>query len=91
MLSALAFVLPWFGKLVKGTASVVVQDGVMQTGPMRRLLVTHDDLRLQASVDDTAIVQVTRLERSGQLSVITAKTGPTVQELRSKPACRLFG
>ena len=74
LFSWLAFHSRPFGKLVKGRATQVVQDGEVQKGAIRKLLITHDDLvedlRSFASVSDPGQVREAWLERNGQLSVV---------------------
>jgi uncharacterized membrane protein YcaP (DUF421 family) len=63
-----------FGKLIKGRDVTLVREGKIDRAQMRRSLVSeHDfeeDLRLDAKTEDISIIQVARLERSGDISFI---------------------
>ena len=63
-----------FGKLIKGSPAVIIEDGKLDTRAMRRHLVSeHDveeDLRLDANLEDFSDIQVARIERSGDISFI---------------------
>ncbi len=63
-----------FGKLIKGSPAVIVEDGKVDPRTMRRNLVSeHDleeDLRLLANLEDVSKVRVARVERSGDISFI---------------------
>jgi uncharacterized membrane protein YcaP (DUF421 family) len=64
-----------FGKLIKGSPAVIIQDGKVDERAMQRHLVSeHDleeDLRLDAKLEDLSSVRVARIERSGDISFIT--------------------
>lgn len=66
-----------FGILVKGKPVVIVENGRMKRGNMRANHITqHDleeDMRLNAKIDDPAKIRLARVERSGDISFITAQ------------------
>lgn len=66
-----------FGRLVKGTPVIVVDQGRFERAAMQHKSVSqHDieeDMRLSAKVEDVEEVQCARLERSGDLSFILKK------------------
>ncbi|AFZ67432.1 DUF421 domain-containing protein [Deinococcus peraridilitoris] len=86
VLSFLSFHSSAFGKLVKGNATLLIQNGELQADAMRKLLVTRDDLdedlRSAGSTDDPASVKEARMERSGALSVIPKRSSPEILEVR---------
>lgn len=63
-----------FGKIIKGSPDVIVQDGKPDLRVMRRNLISqHDleeDLRLDAKVEDISQIRRARIERSGDISFI---------------------
>jgi uncharacterized membrane protein YcaP (DUF421 family) len=63
-----------FGKLIKGSPIVIVEDGKLDRRVMRRNQISqHDleeDLRLDAQVEDLSKVRHARIERSGDISFI---------------------
>lgn len=63
-----------FGKLIKGSPAVIIEDGKLDARTMRRHLVSeHDleeDLRLDGNLEDFSKVRVARVERSGDISFI---------------------
>jgi uncharacterized membrane protein YcaP (DUF421 family) len=63
-----------FGKLIKGSPAVIVENGRPDRLAMRRNQISeHDleeDLRLDARLDDISKVRVARVERSGDISFI---------------------
>jgi uncharacterized membrane protein YcaP (DUF421 family) len=63
-----------FGILLKGRPEVIVENGELILGTMRRNHISkHDleeDLRLDAELEDTSQVKVARVERSGDISFI---------------------
>jgi uncharacterized membrane protein YcaP (DUF421 family) len=67
----------WFGKLIKGQAITVVRNGEVDWEQLRSALISkHDfeeDLRLDGKTDDVSIIQLARLERSGDISFIKKK------------------
>lgn len=72
--SFIAFRSHAFGKLIKGQAALLVQDGEVDWRKMKKHLVSeHDleeDLRLTASTNDLSTIECARLERSGDISFI---------------------
>ena len=63
-----------FGILIKGRPEVIVENGNLVVGTMRRNHISrHDleeDLRLDAELENISRVQVARVERSGDISFI---------------------
>jgi hypothetical protein len=68
-----------FGKIIKGCPAIVIENGQLQRDAMRRNLISeHDleeDLRLNARTDDPLKIRTARVERSGDISFIKAKSG----------------
>jgi uncharacterized membrane protein YcaP (DUF421 family) len=64
----------WFGTLTKGSARVLVKDGVIQWDNMRKSHISRKDLEMalftHGDVTDPAEVKVARFERSGEISVV---------------------
>jgi uncharacterized membrane protein YcaP (DUF421 family) len=81
-LAALTFYTGNFGTLIKGQARVLIQDGKLNWDAMRESHLSEKDLlsalRVEAQITDPAQVQVARLERSGDISVIPARGDPHV-------------
>ena len=82
-----AFRFGRFGTLIKGSPRTLVRDGVVQWDQMRKSHITEDDLlmalRSQGRVESPEKVKSAKLERSGDLSVITKKHGgPKVLDVR---------
>src|ERR1051326_6736045 len=63
-----------FGKIIKGSPALIVENGVLIEQVMHRNLISrHDleeDLRLNATTDDLSAIKVARVERSGDISFI---------------------
>lgn len=82
----IAFRSDQFGDVIKGRARVLVKDGEINWGEMRNSNVSYNDLmssvRLQAQLDDLDQVRLAQLERSGNVSVLTASDAPKVLEVR---------
>ena len=76
--AAIAFHWHSFGHLIKGSADVLIENGKLNEQQMRRNAVTiHDleeDLRLNGSVSKADEVQLAKIERNGELSVIKKKS-----------------
>lgn len=73
LFSALAVRSHAFGKLIKGSSSVLVQDGQVDEETLRRDHMTHRDLEealRQQGVKDLQQVEEAHLERDGSISVI---------------------
>jgi len=74
LIAALAQSHHRFGNLVKGHASVVVEDGVIKEDVLRKhRLSDHDlleDLRMNGNVEDPQKVRRAYLERNGHVSVV---------------------
>jgi len=74
LLAFIAYHSHWFGCLLKGRPEVIVEDGNLILGTMRRNHISeHDleeDLRLDARMEDTSKVKIARVERSGDISFI---------------------
>jgi uncharacterized membrane protein YcaP (DUF421 family) len=63
----------WFGNLIKGRATLVVENGVARKNAMRANdLSEHDlmeDLRMNGNICDLAKVKTAYYERNGHISV----------------------
>jgi uncharacterized membrane protein YcaP (DUF421 family) len=63
-----------FGTLIKGRPEIIVENGNLILGAMRRNHISqHDldeDLRLDAELEDASEVRVARVERSGDISLL---------------------
>jgi uncharacterized membrane protein YcaP (DUF421 family) len=74
LLARIAFYSPVFGKWIKGTSDVLVQDGEPLRQNMKRNDISDDDLReelrLEGQVREPREVKLATLERSGEISVI---------------------
>jgi uncharacterized membrane protein YcaP (DUF421 family) len=85
LFSALAFRSHLFGEAVKGEARVLVRDGAIDREAMRQAHVSErdlwEDLRGEG-VSSLGQVAEARLERSGRLSVVEAKSAPEVVKVR---------
>jgi uncharacterized membrane protein YcaP (DUF421 family) len=72
--AVLAFHLDWFGRLIKGDAHTLVEDGAISWDTMRRHHISEKDLlsalRINAKMTDPRHVGRACLERSGDVSVI---------------------
>jgi uncharacterized membrane protein YcaP (DUF421 family) len=84
LLAVLAFHSDRFGDWIKGRARVLVRDGEVDWGAMEESHLTEHDLRgalrLKAQISDPSEVEVARLERSGDVSVIPREGEPRVVE-----------
>ncbi len=84
-LAEIAFRSDRFGNVVKGNPRVLVEDGEIQWDAMRGGNISHDDLlqalRVNASLDDVEQVKIARLERSGDISVITKSSEPRILDV----------
>ena len=73
LFAILAFHSPAFGKLVKGTDEIVIENGHIRQDTLRKTHLSEsdllEDLRLKSHADP-AEVKCARVERSGDLSVI---------------------
>ncbi len=85
LLAALAFRSDAFGDLIKGRARVLIRDGELQWDAMRNSHLSEQDLRsdlrVTGQIEDLTQVQVARLERGGDISVIPVEREPHVVEL----------
>jgi uncharacterized membrane protein YcaP (DUF421 family) len=74
LLALIAYHSHWFGKLIKGTPDLIVEDGELIVARMRRNHISrHDleeDLRLGAQMEDASQIKRARVERSGDISFI---------------------
>lgn len=82
VLAMLAFHFDDFGTLIKGHVRVLIRDGELDWDAMEESHISEKDLlgalRVEAQVADPAQVQMARLERSGDVSVIPARDAPRV-------------
>src|SRR5690349_5878354 len=71
----ISFHWDWFGRLVKGEARVVVQNGKCDRKTLGSLHISEKDLleelHLNGNVDDLGKVRKATVERNGKISVIT--------------------
>lgn len=74
LLAWAAFHNPTVGRFIKGSSYVLVQDGRIQYGNLRRNNLSRRDLlqgiREAAKTDDLGEVETARLERDGRISVV---------------------
>lgn len=84
ILAVVSFHFSPFGTLVKGRPRTLVRDGTVLHDAMRKSHLSDDDLELalreEAQVTDVSRVQEARLERSGNISVLT-RSAPRVVEV----------
>lgn len=83
--AVIAFHSEHLGSLFKGHSRVLVTDGEIMWDAMRKSHVSERDLRAalrsNARLDDPSEVAVARLERSGEISVLTKEQPPRVVEV----------
>jgi uncharacterized membrane protein YcaP (DUF421 family) len=74
-----------FSQLVSGNSLILIQNGEILSNNLEKAHVNRTDLiaslRSNAHLSDPSQVEVARLERSGQISVIPAKQEPQVIEM----------
>ena len=74
LFAAIAFRSDWFGTVVKGGTRTLVEEGQIQWDAMQNGHISRNDLlgalRENGSVAGPEAVQVARLERSGNISII---------------------
>lgn len=74
----LAFRSHWWGKLIKGESYALIRDGEIQWDNLRRSHISehdlHEELRLNANVDDPRAVKLAVKERSGEIGVVLNKS-----------------
>jgi uncharacterized membrane protein YcaP (DUF421 family) len=77
LMAKLAFRWHAFGKLVKGTDEILIRDGELNKGNMKKNDITERDLeeelRLNGNTDSVKEVKEARMERSGEISVVHSK------------------
>jgi uncharacterized membrane protein YcaP (DUF421 family) len=87
-ISLLTFYFPKISKIVKGDASVLVQDGIVQQKSMKKHYLTERDLlealRLQGHLDRPEQAKVVNFERGGSYSIIPKKKPLKMLKLRWK-------
>ena len=70
----MAYYSHWFGVLIKGRPDMIIDDGDLLLGAMRRNHISrHDveeDLRLAAKTQDLKDIRAGYVERSGDISFI---------------------
>lgn len=75
LFAVLSFHFERFGNLVNGCARTLVEDGQIHWGAMRESHINEQDLmsalRENGNVNDVRRVKLARLERSGNISVLT--------------------
>ena len=78
LMAFMAYYSHWFGVLIKGRPDMIIDDGELLLGAMRRNHISrHDveeDLRLAAKTQDLKDIHAGYVERSGDISFIE-KTG----------------
>lgn len=88
LLAFIAFHSDPFGTLLKGAEKILIRDGQPQWRAMRGANISRRDLvaalHLNGQVADPQDVRLARLERSGDISVLTAKPR-IVHEVRVEP------
>jgi uncharacterized membrane protein YcaP (DUF421 family) len=74
LLAFIAFQSHWFGCLIKGSPDLIIEDGDLILGTMRRNHISrHDveeDLRLDAKTEKLSDIRAGYVERSGDISFI---------------------
>lgn len=79
LVATLAYYWPWFEKLVKGQADVLVEDGKTNAKNIRRHHFTQDDLlenlRLNGKIERIEEAKHATLERSGEVSTVKRQQG----------------
>ena len=85
LFAMVAFRTDWFGFIVKGEPVLLIKDGQIQQGGVRRAGVsTHDleqALRLVAQETDPANVKLAYLERNGQISMVPCPSEPRIVDV----------
>lgn len=75
--ATLAYHTTWFGKLIKGSPRILVQNGEIQWEAMRASHISEKDLmsalRENAGVNSLEKVETARIERSGNINAILKK------------------
>ncbi len=75
LLALFAYQSHWFGKLIKGSPDVIIENGNYVWDTMRRNHIsTHDveeDMRLSSHSEKISTIQKAQVERSGDVSFIT--------------------
>ena len=85
VVSALALRWHFFGKLVKGRSTIIVRDGRLDEAALRSEHMTKDDLEedlRQKGRQTLEGIAEGRLERSGQVSVLSDAKTPRIVEIR---------
>ena len=85
LFAVLAFQTDWFGPFVKGQRVLLIKDGHVNHGGLRRASITTADLeqalREHTGQTDPARVQRAYLERSGKISVMPSRREPRVVDV----------
>ena len=75
--ASLSYHQDWFGNWVKGKSRTLVVDGEIQWKSMQRSNISERDLRgalrEQSGIEDIAQVKLAKLERSGNISIVTMR------------------
>jgi uncharacterized membrane protein YcaP (DUF421 family) len=89
LFAVLAFYWDGFGRLIKGEAHTLVEDGEIRWQAMRRDHISRKDLlaalHINGKVSDPSEVRLARVERSGDISVIPAAKSVRVVDVRVEP------
>jgi uncharacterized membrane protein YcaP (DUF421 family) len=74
LFASIAYHSHWFGILIKGREDIIVENGELVSGAMRRNHISrHDleeDLRLGTRLENLSKIKAARVERSGDISFI---------------------
>lgn len=85
LFAVIAFRSDRFATLIKGSPRTLVENGEVLWEAMRKSNIGSNDLmgalRTQARISEVGQVQVARLERSGDISVIKADSPPKILEV----------
>lgn len=75
--STVAFHFDWFGKLIKGDAELLVENGQRRHTALRKSKITEKDLleevRLHGQISSVEAARTATLERNGQISVVPSQ------------------
>jgi uncharacterized membrane protein YcaP (DUF421 family) len=89
LFAVVAFHWDGFGRLIKGEAHTLVENGEIRWEAMRRDHISRKDLlaalHINGKVSDPSEVRLARVERSGDISVIPAAKDVRVVDIRVEP------
>ncbi|MBE9129829.1 MULTISPECIES: DUF421 domain-containing protein [unclassified Coleofasciculus] len=85
---AIAFYYERFDTWIKGNSRILIRDGQINKGMMKKSHISQSDLesslRLNAKVTEPNQVEIARLESNGEISVMPKPTPPRVLEVNVK-------